>query len=95
MPNIPIGTLYYAENCQHVNDELFYVSKSGESVLDKFMQGMPHESLKKIIQLDTMFYLLQKGKPMLKYFHFSYNSFKWRIVHRSISLTTLASPWLK
>jgi hypothetical protein len=55
MPNIPIGTLYYVENCQHVNDELFYVSKNGESVLDKFMQGVPHAGLKKIIQLDTMF----------------------------------------
>jgi hypothetical protein len=41
---------------------LVYISKSGENVLDKMMQGMAHEGLKKVIQFATNFYLLKKGK---------------------------------
>jgi hypothetical protein len=67
MPGVPKGTFYYAKDCQHAKNELLYVSRSGESVLDRVMQGMVHEGLKKVIQFVTVFYLLQEGKPMLEY----------------------------
>jgi hypothetical protein len=41
---------------------VFYVSKNGENVLDRVMQGMTHEGLKKVIQFAIIFYLLQKKK---------------------------------
>jgi hypothetical protein len=67
MPGVPKGTFYYAKDSQHAKNELLYVSRSGESVLDRVMQGMAHEGLKKVIQFATVFYLLQEGKPMLEY----------------------------
>ncbi len=67
MPGVPKGTFYYAKDCQHAKNELLYVSRSGESVLDRVMQGMAHEGLKKVIQFATVFYLLQEGKLMLEY----------------------------
>jgi len=41
---------------------VFYVSKNGENVLDRVMQGMTHEGLKKVIQFAIIFYLFQKRK---------------------------------
>jgi hypothetical protein len=37
MFGVPKGTFYYAKDCQHAKNEVFYVSNSGESVLDKVM----------------------------------------------------------
>jgi len=34
MFDVPKGIFYYAKNCQHVKNEVFNVSKSGESVFD-------------------------------------------------------------
>jgi len=42
---------------------VFYVSKSGDSVFDKVMQGMAHEGFNNIIQFATIFYLLWEEKP--------------------------------
>jgi hypothetical protein len=67
MPGVPKGIFYYAKDCQHAKNELLYVSRSGESVLDRVMQGMAHEGLKKVIQFVTVFYLVREGKPMLEY----------------------------
>jgi hypothetical protein len=37
MFGVPKGTFYYAKDCQHAKNEMFYVSKSGENVLDRVM----------------------------------------------------------
>jgi hypothetical protein len=58
MPIVPKSTLYYVKDCQNAKKKVFYVSKSGENVLDKVMQGMTHEGLKKVIQFAIIFYLL-------------------------------------
>ncbi len=58
MLGVPKGTFYYAKDCQHAKNEVFYVSKSGESVLDRVMQGMAHEDFNNIIQFAKIFYLL-------------------------------------
>jgi hypothetical protein len=60
MPNVFRGTLYYVKN------EVLYISRNGESVLDRVMQGVEHEGLKKIIidlsQFSTYF---EKESPCL------------------------------
>ncbi len=61
MPGVPKGTFYYAKDCQHAKTELLYVSRSRESVLDRVMQGMAHEGLKKVIQFVT-FLPTSRGK---------------------------------
>jgi hypothetical protein len=58
MLNATKGTFYYAKDCQHVKNELFYVYGHGESALDRVMKGVAHEGLKKVIQLAIIFYLL-------------------------------------
>jgi hypothetical protein len=50
MSDVLKGIFYYAKDSQHVKNEVLYVSKSGESVFDKVLQGVAHEGLKKIIQ---------------------------------------------
>ncbi len=49
---IPPGSMLlkvHYEDCQHVKNEMFYVSRSGENVLDNVMQGVAHEGLKTFI----------------------------------------------
>jgi hypothetical protein len=67
MPSVPKSTFYYVKDCQHAKNEVFYVSKSGENVLDRVMQGMTHESLKKVIQFALFSTYSKKGKPMFAY----------------------------
>jgi hypothetical protein len=55
IPSVLKGTFYYDKDCQHAKNEVSYVSKNGESVLDKVMQGVAHEGLKKVIQVVTIF----------------------------------------
>jgi hypothetical protein len=63
MSNVPKGIFYYVKDCPHVKNEVFYVSKSGESVFDRVLQGVAHEGLKKIIQFAL--YLFQIENPCL------------------------------
>lgn len=62
MPSVPKSTFYYVKDCQHAKNEVFYVSKNGENVLDRVMQGTTYGGLKKVIQFAIIFYLLQKRK---------------------------------
>jgi hypothetical protein len=55
VPSVLKGTFYYGKDCQHAKNEMPYISKNGESVLDKVMQGVAHEGLKKVIQVVTIF----------------------------------------
>jgi len=97
MPSVPKNTLYYVKDCQHVKNEVFYVSKNGENVLDMVMQGMTHEGLKKVIQFAIIFYLLQKKKT---------HAWIWKherlvafpsseFFYKNIGVTMLVGPWLK
>jgi hypothetical protein len=53
-PIVLKGTFYYGKDCKHAKNEVSYVSKNGESVLDKVMQGVAHEGLKRVIQVVTI-----------------------------------------
>jgi hypothetical protein len=59
------GMFYYAKDCQHVKNEVFYVSKIGQSVFDRVLQGVAHEGLKKIIQICLV--PIPRKKPMFGY----------------------------
>jgi len=60
MPNVLKGTLYYVKN------EVLCISRNGESVLDRVMQGVAHEGLKKIIiDLSQFFTYFEKESPCL------------------------------
>jgi hypothetical protein len=65
MSNVPKGIFYYAKDCQHVKNEVFYVSKSGESVFDRVLQGVAHEGLKKNHLICLL--CIPKRKPMFGY----------------------------
>ncbi len=95
MSNVPKGIFYYVKDCPHVKNEVFYVSKSGESVFDRVLQGVAHEGLKKIIQFAL--YLFQIENPCLdmKTWMVCCSFYKWKIVHKSISVIILIGPWLK
>jgi hypothetical protein len=67
MSDVPKGIFYYAKDCQHVKNEVFYVSKSGESVFDRVLQGVAHEGLKKVIQFAL--YLFQGENSCLDMKH--------------------------
>ncbi len=56
MLNATKATFYYAKDGQHVKNEMFYVYGHAESALDRVMQGVAHEGLKKVIRFAIIFY---------------------------------------
>ncbi len=62
-------------------------------MLDKVTQGVAHEGLKKVIQFAANFYLLKKGKVMIK--HENMNGLLSFIQVKNNSVVILVDPWVK
>lgn len=58
---------YSIKNCQHVGNELLYVLKKWGVLLNRAIQGVAHEGLKKMAQFAIIVNLFWKRKLMIEY----------------------------